>query len=248
VTLEPISSGQHQYCHSDGSGNIVALLNVNQLTTAYYVYEPFGRILLATGSMQSDNLYCFSSRESHSLSAIIHYLYRYYEPSIQKWLQRDPIAEPGFLVLQRINPHIEISDALRHWVKPSYVFSANSPQSNVDPFGLFDVRGPNAKWVLQARCKQPIYRINDDGPRADRWKWKLSPGAGSSFKADGIGYFDKKGNAKGYKAPNLAHCVVACDDDGYVIGFACSCPVRQDGPWTPGGGEPDNLPPLPGQK
>jgi RHS repeat-associated protein len=40
-------------------------------------------------------LYRFSSKEFHANSGLVYYLYRYYDPSLQRWVNRDPIQESG---------------------------------------------------------------------------------------------------------------------------------------------------------
>src|SRR5437667_11089912 len=37
----------------------------------------------------------FSSKEVHPASGLVYYLYRYYEPNLQRWLNRDPLGERG---------------------------------------------------------------------------------------------------------------------------------------------------------
>jgi hypothetical protein len=38
----------------------------------------------------------------HPNSGLVYYLYRYYDPSLQRWINRDPIAEAGGVNLYRI--------------------------------------------------------------------------------------------------------------------------------------------------
>lgn len=63
----------------------------------------------------SANLYRFSSKEWHPPSGLVYYGYRFYEPTLQRWLNRDPIQERGGINL--------------------YAFVTNSPNSNLDCFG-----------------------------------------------------------------------------------------------------------------
>ncbi|MBA4148775.1 MAG: hypothetical protein H0X66_11735 [Verrucomicrobia bacterium] len=81
----------HAYYHADGNGNVTALTDNLQRIAARYIYDPFGNILSKSGPLADVNLYRFSSKEAHLNSGLIHYLYRYYEPNLQRWLSRDPI-------------------------------------------------------------------------------------------------------------------------------------------------------------
>ena len=81
---------------ADGNGNITCMMDGTQTVVAKYLYDPFGRILGQSGWLSDANLYRFSSKELHVNSGLIYYLYRFYDPSLQRWINRDPIGEPGF--------------------------------------------------------------------------------------------------------------------------------------------------------
>jgi RHS repeat-associated protein len=66
------------------------------LLQASYRYDPFGNLISSSGSQASANVYRFSSKEIHPNSGFYYYLYRWYEPNLQRWLNRDPIAEPTY--------------------------------------------------------------------------------------------------------------------------------------------------------
>jgi RHS repeat-associated protein len=87
------------YYHSDGNGNVTMLVNPSQYIVAKYLYDAFGNVLSAAGSLAQQNLYRFSSREAHVNSGLVYYLYRYYDPHLQRWANRDPFGEKGGLNL-----------------------------------------------------------------------------------------------------------------------------------------------------
>jgi RHS repeat-associated protein len=80
------------------------------------LYDPFGRALSAVGSLAGANLYRFSSKEAHAGSGLTYYLYRFYDPNQQCWINRDPTGERG-----GIN---------------QYTYVKNSPVIAIDPNGL----------------------------------------------------------------------------------------------------------------
>lgn len=92
---------QHYFYHTDGNGNITALVNGQQNLAARAGYDPFGNLLFKIGPMANANLYWFSSQEYHSQSDSLLYLHRVYIPSLDRWLNRDPIGEWGGLNLFR---------------------------------------------------------------------------------------------------------------------------------------------------
>jgi RHS repeat-associated protein len=87
-------NGQSYY-HSDGNGNITMLINDTQTVMAKYLYDAFGNILAKSGLLADANVYRFSSKEAHSNSRLVYYLYRYYDANLQRWLNQDPIQELG---------------------------------------------------------------------------------------------------------------------------------------------------------
>jgi RHS repeat-associated protein len=88
TALGPTSSNTYYY-HSDGNGNVTMLLDGSQYIVAKYLYDVFGNTLSASGLMAQQNLYRFSSREEHLNSGLIYYLYRYYDPNLQRWPNKD---------------------------------------------------------------------------------------------------------------------------------------------------------------
>ena len=80
-----------------------------------YRYDPYGNIISQSGSLADANVYRFSSKEYHAATGFYYYGYRFYAPSLQRWLNRDPLEELGGLNL--------------------YGFAANNPVDNVDTDG-----------------------------------------------------------------------------------------------------------------
>jgi RHS repeat-associated protein len=117
----------HAYYHADGNGNITCLINASQSVVASYRYDPFGNTLSQSGSLAAANVYCFSSKEIHSNtnSVLYYYGYRFYDPSLQRWINRDPIEEEGGMNL--------------------YEFVGNEPTLQIDPFGFLFPWDPACK-------------------------------------------------------------------------------------------------------
>jgi RHS repeat-associated protein len=106
----------HNFYHADGNGNITYLVNSSQTLAASYRYDPFGNLISSSGSLAVSNTYRFSSKEFIPSVGLYCYLYRFYDPGLQRWLNRDPIAERGGMNL--------------------YAFVANRPSNGIDRFGL----------------------------------------------------------------------------------------------------------------
>ena len=106
----------HAFYHADGNGNVMYLVNSSQTLAASYRYDPFGNTTASSGTLAAANVYRFSSKEFHAGSGLYYYGYRWYAPSLQRWLNRDPIEEEGGINL--------------------YGFADNNPINEIDRLGL----------------------------------------------------------------------------------------------------------------
>jgi RHS repeat-associated protein len=139
----------NHYYFADGNGNITYLVDSSQTLAASYRYDPFGNTISSSGSLATANVYRFSSKEQHVASGMYYYGYRFYDPNLQRWRNRDPAAEPGFEAVRTAIPA-----AWRQFVPPGeslqmpnlYAPFQNSPINGADALGLFPVPCPNA-WV-----------------------------------------------------------------------------------------------------
>lgn len=109
------SPSAHYYYSSDASGNITALLDARRTLVASYLYDPYGNTLFANGSKAALNLYRFSGKEQHPNSGTYYFTYRFYDPGLQRWVNRDPSHEQG---------GVNLYAAFRH-----------NPVNSVDPYG-----------------------------------------------------------------------------------------------------------------
>jgi RHS repeat-associated protein len=139
------SSAASAYYYSDGNGNVSALMDANQNVVARYLYDPFGNVLSQSGPLAEANLYRFSSKEAHPSSGLIYYVYRFYEPATQRWINREPLAdaqafrrslhnESSLLLALRSHGIIEKTESAN-----LYVFVHNVPHGFYDPLGLFGI-------------------------------------------------------------------------------------------------------------
>ncbi len=133
----------HNYYQSDGNGNVTFMLNSNQAMVAHYRYDPFGNTILAAGALASQNVYRFSSKQFHNVSGLYYYGYRWYDPTVQRWVNRDPIEEKGGLNL--------------------YEFAANASVNFIDPDGrkpmTFPTRLPEPPSKVPPRRLPPGLRL-----------------------------------------------------------------------------------------
>jgi len=126
----------HSYYHADGNGNVTYLVNSSQGLAASYRYDPYGNLLSSSGPLAPTNTYRFSSKEYVSSVGAYYYLYRFYDPCLQRWLNRDPLSDLGFTVASRQVSQLATVPLLERVEGPNlYCFVANAPENFIDSFG-----------------------------------------------------------------------------------------------------------------
>jgi RHS repeat-associated protein len=125
----------HNYYFADGNGNVTYMLNSSQSMVASYRYDPFGNTISSSGTLANDNVYRFSSKEFHVNSGMYYFGYRFYDPNLQRWINRDPICDAGFLRGQN-NSQSAINQSV---CGNEYQYSSNDPNNDFDFLGLCTV-------------------------------------------------------------------------------------------------------------
>jgi RHS repeat-associated protein len=151
---------RHNYYHADGNGNITYLVNSSQGLAASYRYDPFGRTISSSGTLAPFNLYRFSSKEIHSNSGMYYYLCRFYDPNLQRWINRTPVQENGGLNMYRFarNSPIHSFDALGRG-KPTHTVRAFDHVAYYMgrlPFRPGDSGGGSGTWCLVGLSPDPF--------------------------------------------------------------------------------------------
>ena len=86
-----------------------------QTQLAKYTYGSFGEVLLKEGVF--DLRYQFSTKKNDSITGLNYYGFRFYNPEMGWWLNRDPIGEPNF----RGPSNSELSGTVYAWQLNRYV-------------------------------------------------------------------------------------------------------------------------------
>ena len=131
VDLSLALRGDAHY-QADGNGNVTALINEKSVVVARYLYDPYGNVMALAGPLAEANTYRFSSKESHANSGLVYYLYRFYDPNLQRWVNRDPLGETAGGNL--------------------YAFVSADPVNDVDYLGLLRAFGKNDGSVPTVVC------------------------------------------------------------------------------------------------
>ena len=107
--------GDYYFPGYDDNGNVIGYWDEAGDLVAEYVYDAFGNTISATGPMADVFPHRFSTKYYDAETDLYYYGYRYYSPSLGRWISRDPIEEEGGMNL--------------------YAFVANTPTHVFDVLG-----------------------------------------------------------------------------------------------------------------
>jgi RHS repeat-associated protein len=138
--LELTQGGSHYNYLYDGKGNVSAVIDSNQGVVASYKYDDFGNLVSKSGTL--DQPYMFSTKPYYASLGQNYYGYRFYSPSLGRWMTRDRLMEAGGLNLYKAMLNNVINaidpDALIAHFDPGG--GGTTPPS--PPFGNYGGNGP----------------------------------------------------------------------------------------------------------
>lgn len=114
--LNLTQGGQNYFYFYDGKGNVAAVLDGSQNTSASYSYDAFGQLQATTGTLNQPML--FSTKAYDAQTGLAYFGFRFYQTGLGKWLSRDPLGESAGLNV--------------------YSYVHNNPVNRNDPLGLDD--------------------------------------------------------------------------------------------------------------
>ena len=119
VQFQLYSQGQYQnnaayFYTRDHLGSIREMTDASGTVVARYDYDPWGRSTTVIGTNKPD--FNFTGLYQHAKSGLDMATYRFYDPDLGRWLNRDPSGESGGLNL--------------------YAYAGGNPANRVDPQGL----------------------------------------------------------------------------------------------------------------
>jgi RHS repeat-associated protein len=100
------------YYHYDGLGSVVALTDASGDTVEVYEYSVFGQV--ASSDANNPNPFMFTGREFDKETGLYFYRARYYNPTVGRFLQTDPVGQG------------------MNW----YAYCGNNSANCVDPSGM----------------------------------------------------------------------------------------------------------------
>jgi len=125
---------------------------------ASYRYDCYGNMITMSGGLASANLYRFSSKEFMYNSGLYYSGYRFYDPNLQRWPNRDPLGEFADINL--------------------YCYAYCNPIDFIDPDGLWGI------WIgdIQIGIGDPDFVFGDQSePVPGRPGWVRRPYTGPVY-------------------------------------------------------------------
>ncbi|HCN28430.1 MAG TPA: hypothetical protein DIT64_06600 [Verrucomicrobiales bacterium] len=183
LVLQTIHTGAtraHYHVASDGHGNVTALIDANGGVAAAYEYDPFGQLLRAEGAsanehlsdadLPGDNPFRYSSKYWDRETGLYDYGHRFYDPSMGRFLNRDPIGEAGGTNL--------------------YAFAGNDPVNRWDYLGLegaskkFQPHDFDFGWTPDMPAEDGSFTRDRDSNAENNWGMAKPFGTDSPNSAD----------------------------------------------------------------
>lgn len=166
--LAKTDSTGNYFFNYDGHGNVTQLTDAGQNSVAEYFYDAYGNTLRVVGTQAAGNAYRYSTKEWNNASGLYDYGFRFYAPSLGRWINRDPIREYGGLNL--------------------YGFNYNDPVNRTDFYG----HGSLERWMYTGdwNASDDVYNAGLNG--AGEWVYNCSPVRGG-YVSGGLGNFNKGG-------------------------------------------------------
>lgn len=128
-------NGTPYFYNRDHLGSIRELVDSSNTVRARYSYDPYGRATKITGDKDADFLY--TGHYLHSPTGLYLALYRAYDSTLGRWLNRDPVSETGGLNL--------------------YAYVGNNPINVIDRLGL--IWGMD--WLDDPMLDRPLQAASD---------------------------------------------------------------------------------------
>jgi RHS repeat-associated protein len=123
------------YYHCDGNGNVTCLMSLYQQIAAKYLYDPYGNTLAMYGALATANTYRFSSKEWSGNSGLYYYLYRFYDPNLQRWVNRDPLGDEAIVRFASLDNPTDYISLRSEGLENLFEFNHANPEFFVDKDG-----------------------------------------------------------------------------------------------------------------
>ncbi len=134
----------------DANGNITDAVDPDGNLAAHFEYDPYGNTIATDGAETQTIPFRFSSKYNDEETGLYYYGYRFYNPTLGRWMSMDPLHDESFVSRYFQNKSRCAQRLLRREaLNPLYRFLANCPLMQYDSLGLTieDPVNPEDCWT-----------------------------------------------------------------------------------------------------
>ena len=169
----------------DANGNVTEYISPDGTLAAHYEYSPFGETIIQSGDLAETFAFRFSSKYWENEVKLYYYGYRFYVPSMGRWLSKDLIGKIGGLNL--------------------YAFVSNDTVGSVDVYGLVTLSPPATPVLCEKLARIMAFNSVAAGPVSySLWMRWLENRGGSEILSmasfDPVGTCRDKARAEVFKS------------------------------------------------
>jgi len=210
LATEDIGDSKDYYYLYDANGNVGQVLDASDGSVdGHYEYDAYGNTVISSGDFAADNPFRFSTKycddeldyAGTDNDGLCYFGYRYYSPRLGRWLNRDPIHEPGHELVKSVGDGDASGRGLTAALEYNVGAQVPWPAPGSSP-GAAPITPPLESDGLN------LYRYVQNGPTVfvdplgEASKWPVCCGW------IGVRCYQETGN-RGACAACAAHCLIA---------------------------------------
>ena len=141
--------GEPLFPSCDANGNISEYVDGGGSVVAQYEYDAFGNEISRSGAEAQSIPFRFSTKYFDDETSLYYYGYRYYSPTLGRWINRDPLVENAFYLAfaQRnlglfVKAFVEVSEQSIN----AYCLLTNEPVGKYDYLHCHPIAGERKGW------------------------------------------------------------------------------------------------------
>ena len=123
-------NGTTYYYVTNLQGDVMGLVDSSGNSVASYTYDPYGKVLTATGELADKNPLRYRGYYYDSESGLYYLQSRYYDPATRRFVNADAYASTGQGILG-IN---------------MFAYCNNDPENSIDPYGYGYISIGGTSW------------------------------------------------------------------------------------------------------
>jgi RHS repeat-associated protein len=173
-------------------------------------------------------VYRFSSKEIHVSSGMYYYGYRFYDPNLQRWLNRDPIEEKGGINLFGFvnNSPLYYFDAFGHQIVIPFPVPTKPRPTPVPIYRI--PRTTDRPLPVPAPVPAPVpVPVPVPKPQTRQEKCKIAHPIGKKIHCEKVADYPDTGNTG-------RTCIYNCDNGDVIIKIGTDCDASEIWKLIPG--------------